>query len=452
MSGADSFSSAGEVFSWLESFSNFEKNAFSLRNFRLDRMEALLEHFGRPHTAYRSLHIAGSKGKGSTAAFLASVLRTAGFKTGLYTSPHLVSYKERISLAGEEIAAEVFIRQGALLRSKIESLDASGFPGGECPTTFELLSCLGFLVFRSLGCEWVVLETGMGGRLDATNVTLPRAVVLTPIELEHTEYLGATIAAIAGEKAGIIKQGIPVFVSPQPVEALEVFRGAAAEKGCRLLYVPECFKSIACTTDTGGARASLHPADREKPVNLRLRLRGEVQAENAALAFLVIRNVLPEIPEELVIQGLEAADIPGRFQKLEDSPPVFVDGSHTPLSVTRLLRSFQEMYPKPDTLILGIVGGKRCGEIAAILCPAFRRVIVTTPGTFKASDPRRLHETCLAYNANTVLVPDPAEAFAAAKKGLPDSGCSILITGSFYLAGEILKLRNQPQTSRTLQT
>jgi dihydrofolate synthase/folylpolyglutamate synthase len=440
MSGADFFSSAGEVFSWLESFSNFEKNAFSLRNFRLDRMEALLGYFGGPHRAYCALHVAGSKGKGSTAAFLASVLRAAGFKTGLYTSPHLVSYKERISLAGQEIPDRVFIRQGQRLKAMMESLEASRFPGGELPTTFELLSCLGFLIFRHLDCEWVVLETGMGGRLDATNVTLPRASILTPIELEHTEYLGGTIAAIAGEKAGIIKKGIPVFVGPQPGEALSVFRARAAEKGCRLSYVPECFQSIASRTDTGGTQVRMLPPGREKPLDLRLRLRGGVQAENAALAFLVIRDVVPEIPEGIVLRGLEEADIPGRFQKLEDSPPVFLDGSHTPLSVSRLLHSFREMYPRPDTLVLGIVGGKRQEEIASILCPAFRRVIVTTPGTFKASDPRALYRICRAYNANSSLIPEPAEALAEAKKGLPDAGSPILITGSFYLAGEILKL------------
>ncbi|MDR3200146.1 MAG: bifunctional folylpolyglutamate synthase/dihydrofolate synthase, partial [Spirochaetales bacterium] len=172
---------------------------------------------------------------------------------------------------------------------------------------------------------------------------------------------------------------------------------------------------------------------------LHLRLRGEVQAENAALAFLVIRNVLPEISEELVLKGLEETDISGRFQKLEDSPPVFVDGSHTPLSIRRLLHSFREIYSRPDTLILGIIDGKRHEEIAQLVCPAFRRVIITKPGTFKVSSPQRLHETCLAYNKNTSLIPDPAEALAAAKKDLPDQSCPILITGSFYLAGEILK-------------
>jgi dihydrofolate synthase/folylpolyglutamate synthase len=270
-------------------------------------------------------------------------------------------------------------------------------------------------------------------------VTLPAASLLTPIELEHTEELGETITAIAGEKAGIIKQGVPVFVSPQTDEAFAVFRKAAAGKGCRLYYLPECFKEIRCRADADNSYAELVLNGQEKPFSLHLRLRGEVQAENAALAFLTLRTVIPQIPVERVITGLEEAFIPGRFQKLEDSPPVFVDGSHTPLSVTRLLHSFRELYPKPDTLILGVVGGKRHEEIAEILCPAFRSVIVTTPGTFKTSDPRQLFEICKKFNPSSRLIPSPATALAAAQEGLPDRGCPILITGSFYLAGEILK-------------
>ncbi|MDR1932483.1 MAG: bifunctional folylpolyglutamate synthase/dihydrofolate synthase [Spirochaetales bacterium] len=445
------FPSTEEVFSWLEGFSNFERNAFTLRNFRLDRMEALLDLFGKPHRAYRCLHIAGSKGKGSTAAFLASVLSAAGLKTGLYTSPHLVSYKERISLAGEEIADDVFICQAEVLRGKIESLDPARFPGGDYPTTFELLTCLGFLIFRALGCAWAVLETGMGGRLDATNVCLPEACVLTPIEFEHTEYLGDTISAIAREKAGIIKSGVPVFCAPQTGEALAVFRAAAAERGCGFHYLPEYFTNISCCTGMDGSLAELQPAGEARRLSLRLRLSGEVQAENAALAFQVIRAVLPELSQDILVRGLEAAFIPGRLQKVEDLPPVFVDGSHTPLSVKRLLHSFRQMFAAPDTLILGIVGGKRCEEIAAILCPAFRSVIVTTPGTFKASDPRRLYEICLKYNASSRLIPGPADAFAAAKKDLPAPGSPVLITGSFYLAGEILKLYKNEKAANSLQ-
>lgn len=436
------FSSPGEIFSWLEGFSNFEKKGFSLRSFRLDRMERLLEIFGRPDKACPCLHVAGSKGKGSTAAFLASILKEAGFRTGLYTSPHLVSYKERITLAGEEIPDEVFLSCAEKLKAGTQGLDAGHFPGGEFPTTFELLTCLAFLVFRELDCHWLVLETGMGGRLDATNVVMPRASVMTPIELEHSEYLGETVAAIAGEKAGIIKDGVPVFSAAQSGEALEVFRSRCRETGSPFFYLPEHFERVSSRTRISGTEAEFIRPGTGESFSPTLRLLGEVQAENAALAFLVMASLLPELSPGLIMRGLEQAFIPGRFQRIEAVPPVFVDGSHTPLSVRRLLRSLCELYPKPDTLVLGVVAGKRYAEIAEILCPAFRCVIVTRPGTFKASNPEELYETCRKYTANARLIHSAPEALDAAKNGiLRLSGASeraILVTGSFYLAGEIL--------------
>lgn len=430
-----------EAFAYIESFAHFEKKAFDLRFIRLDRMEKLLSLYGDPHRSYRTIHVAGSKGKGSTSAFLASILGEAGFKPGLYTSPHLVSYKERITVAGDEVDDGLFVRFIEEIRQTLERMSPSEFPGGEYPTTFELLTCLGFLIFRELGCDWAVLETGMGGRLDATNVVVPEASVLTPIELEHTEYLGNTLAEIAGEKAGIIKPGVPVFVSSQPEEALAVFRSHAESKGCALHALPEETKEFHCRTTLtgtdldfswkngagGGLRASL-------------RLLGEVQAENAALAALTLRTILPGISREVLERGAEHAFIPGRLQRIEERPAVYVDGSHTPYSVTRLIHSFLEIHPEPDTLLIGIVAGKRHREMAEILCPKFRSVIVTTPGTFKASDPREVWESCRTFNPGARLVLDPREALAAAKRGLASPDGPILVTGSFYMAGEILKL------------
>ena len=437
------FNSVGEAFSYIESFTNFEKKPFPLRFFRLDRMHRLLEIFGHPEDSFRSYHIAGSKGKGSTATFLASILKEAGFRTGLYTSPHLVSYKERITLAGEEIDDELFLEQISLLRDRLSGLRPEDFPGGEYPTTFELLTCLGFLVFRQLECEVAVLETGMGGRLDATNVVQPIASILTPIELEHTEYLGETIEKIAGEKAGIIKANTPVIVSPQVPEALTVFQQVAQSQNSPLHYLPTYLKSFAAHTHIEGtelhAEWSTELLPSQPPLNILLRLLGEVQAENATLAALTAVLTIPGIPLAVVKRGLESAYVPGRFQRIQDSPPVYVDGSHTPLSTRRLLHSFLEIHPQPHTLILGIVSGKRYEEIAQILCPAFKRVLVTTPGTFKPSDPQALAACCIRYNPCTQLIKDPQEALKVALASLPDSDASILITGSFYLAGEILK-------------
>lgn len=406
-------------------------------------MHRLLDLFDHPQESFRSYHIAGSKGKGSTATFLSSILKEAGFRTGLYTSPHLVSYKERITLAGEEIDDEVFLEQTTLLRDRLSSLRPEDFPGGEFPTTFELLTCLGFLVFRRLECEVAVLETGMGGRLDATNVVHPIASILTPIELEHTEYLGDTLEKIAAEKAGIIKSKTPVIVSPQVPQALEVFQQVAQAQHSPLHYLPAYLKSFEAHTHIEGttlyAEWNRELLPTHPPLRILLRLLGEVQAENATLAALTAHLTLPQLPAEAVKRGLETAYIPGRFQRLQDSPPIYVDGSHTPLSACRLLHSFLEIHPQPHTLILGIVSGKRYEEIAQILCPAFQQVIVTTPGTFKASDPVALTECCLRYNPSTRLIRDPVEALQVAIESLPNLEAPVLITGSFYLAGEILK-------------
>ncbi|MCX7787489.1 MAG: bifunctional folylpolyglutamate synthase/dihydrofolate synthase [Spirochaetes bacterium] len=435
-----------DAFAYIESFTNFEKKPFPLRFFRLDRMQKLLDLVGNPQEAFRSYHIAGSKGKGSTAIFLASILKEAGFRTGLYTSPHLVSYKERITLAGDEIDDEVFLEQIALIQDRLSRLRPEEFPGGEYPTTFELLTCLGFLVFRQLECNIAVLETGMGGRLDATNVVLPIASILTPIELEHTEYLGDTIQQIASEKAGIIKPNTPVIVSPQVSEALDVFRLVAESRTSPLYYLPHYIRSFEAHTHKEGTELRLEwnvdllpPPLSPPPLRLLLRLLGEVQAENAALAALTTYLTMPHLSGEIVERGLSTAYLPGRFQRIQDSPPVYVDGSHTPLSAHRLLHSFLEIHPHPHTLILGIVSGKRYEEIASILCPSFQRVIVTTPGTFKQSDPVALAECCRRFNPSTILIQDPKDALNTALTTLPYPEAPILVTGSFYLAGEILK-------------
>jgi len=444
------FENLTEAFQYIENFTNFEKKAFSLRFFRLDRMHHLLNLFGNPQDAFRTFHIAGSKGKGSTATFLTSILTTAGYRTGLYTSPHLVSYKERITLGGEEIEDAVFLEEISSLRDCLSQHSPAEFPGGEYPTTFELLTCLGFLIFRRLGCEIAVLETGMGGRLDATNVVRPLASILTPIELEHTEYLGNTIEQIAGEKAGIIKPGVPVIVSPQVPEALQVFEKTAQNQGSPLHYLPAYLESFHSHVHREGTELNLQ-WNKEllppmPPLKVFLRLLGEVQAENAALAALTVLLTLPEVSLYTIILGLENAYLPGRFQRILEHPPVYVDGSHTPLSVRRLLHSFLEIHPNPDTLILGIVSGKKYDEIAQILCPSFRSVIITTPGTFKPSDPGSLTTCCLRHNPTTHLIADPVEALQFALSSQPSSDAPILITGSFYLAGEILKNFSSPHT------
>ena len=217
-----------EGFAWIESFTNFEKRpGNSLRPFRLDRMRWLAESCGNPQNDYRIVHIAGSKGKGSTSAFLGSILHEAGFTAGIYTSPHVDSYRERFLLN------RGFISQNTLLKAitKIKNtFKKSWFTDGSEPTTFELLTLTALLAFKYADCDWVVLETGLGGRLDATNIVTPVLSVITSIELEHTRILGNTLEEVAAEKGGIIKTNVPVLLGNIPKSAMETLRNIAAER------------------------------------------------------------------------------------------------------------------------------------------------------------------------------------------------------------------------------
>ena len=216
------FTDPEEIFLYFESFTNLERSmSFTEREYRLDRMRYLLDLFGNPQNKLKIIHVAGSKGKGSTAAATASILSSLGYKTGLYTSPHLITYRERITHAGVFIDDRDLIKTG----NKIwKILEIENIPFPDPPTTFELLTLYAFLVFSDTACEWAVIETGIGGRLDATNVTVPEASVITPIEMEHADILGDSIEKIASEKCGIIKEGKPVFVSPQKEEPLSVIK------------------------------------------------------------------------------------------------------------------------------------------------------------------------------------------------------------------------------------
>ena len=216
------FESFDQAIQYMNSFMNLERHTdkYSEKTYRLDRVRRMLELLGNPQNSYKTIHVAGSKGKGSTAAFIANALQALGYKTGLYMSPHVSDYRERFTLCGTFIDDSDLIRTADELKEGIKSV--------EDPTTFELYTVFAFLLFKNIGCSWAVIETGMGGRLDATNVLLPQACVLTPIELEHTKILGDTIEKIATEKSKIIKPNTPVFVSLQKDEAMKVFKAEAS--------------------------------------------------------------------------------------------------------------------------------------------------------------------------------------------------------------------------------
>jgi dihydrofolate synthase/folylpolyglutamate synthase len=314
-----------------------------------------------------------------------------------------------------------------------------------------------FLCAGDSACKVMAVETGMGGRLDATNILDPLVSAITVIELEHSEYLGSTIAAIAGEKAGIIKPRRPLALAEQRPEALEIFRQRASEMESPLYYFPECVRLDNIKVSREGTKFDLEIKS-PSPLaltDLQIPIPGEVQAKNAGLAVLSVSLAFPEITETAVREGLGNFTLPGRFEKLWDHPVVIIDGAHTQRSADECVKTFTGLYGEGGILIFGCVAGKDAAAMARTLIPHFSHIIITTPGTFKESRPKDVYDTFVSQkNKNTS---EPERSAGAAGQGSPDillypktedaisraldlgktKGLPILGAGSFYLAAEI---------------
>jgi dihydrofolate synthase/folylpolyglutamate synthase len=477
-------SESEKIYSWLCSFINLERGlggkpaSAAEEHFKLDRMRILAEAAGHPESSAPVLHVAGSKGKGSVTAMIAAVLEAAGKKTARYMSPHVSRWQERISLGGGFFPEAVYAAAGEELRElyrnyKDSPLFGDRYSGGE-PTFFELLTLYFFLCARTARCEVMVVETGLGGRLDAANIVDPLVSVITVIEKEHTEFLGNTLEAIAREKAGIIKPGRPAVLAEQADSVREVFIKTAAERNAPLLYLPDHVeirdirihrKGTDCTLrfydsrltvpETGGdaSPGKKGPAVFSRETALSLPVPGAVYASNAALAALAIRTAFPCIDQAALRQGLAAVSLPARFERLSGDPLLIVDGAHTPASVTQCAATFRELYGE-GVLLFGCASGKDAGAMAGILVPRFSRCIITAPGTVRDSNPQAVYEafTRAAAGGGTaetgsppeiVLIPDTAEALNAALAYAKKQKLPLLACGSFYLAGEI---RNRCQS------
>ncbi len=452
------FKNPGEGFTYLESFTNLEKNPKgATREYRLDRMEFLTERFSRPQDSCRIIHLAGSKGKGSTAMFIAAGLEKRGYKTGLYTSPHVTSYKERITLAGKELPDDIFTDELERIRTFVEELDRQDLPGGGSPTTFELLTLLAFNIFRRSGCTWAVLETGLGGRLDATNVITPEASVITTIELEHTEFLGDTISRIAGEKGGIIKKGCPVFAGNLIPEAMDVISGTAENNECPLYIMGN-------ELDVKTEKSDMDSTCMETRINWKdgttstweLSMRGAHQGENAALAALTLKRLFSHrggYPEELLKSVFEKVTMPGRMESFNYKGAKWIlDGAHTPRSLALTVKTFTELYGREGILIFGSVEGKPIEPLAGETVGLFSDIIITRAGSFKPENPEKVYQIFRNVEAaekhiekcRIELISDPAEAFTATAEYTRGKR-PVLVTGSFYLAGEIRPFLNRKQ-------
>ena len=448
MHKGSSFSSSAEVFSWLSQFINLESGQ-TPKSFRLDRMEVLAELAGHPERCAPSIHIAGSKGKGSVTAMIASMLQAAGFRPARYMSPHVSDFRERISVGGSFFDEAVYCAAGDELRKIAEitvpaarnSLFDPALADGEAPTFFELFTLYFFLCARTGGCDALVVETGMGGRLDSTNIVDPLVSVITFIELEHTRFLGGTIAAVAGEKAGIVKPERPLALAKQGGEALAVFKKRAAQTESPLLYLPDAAEIRNVKISRGGTdftlrfkTAALFPL----PLDLSIPIPGAVQAENAGLAVAALKTAFPHIDEDAVRRGLASVRIPARFELLARDPLLVIDGAHTPESAALCAETFCSLYGSGGVLIFGCAADKNAAAMAHVLLPRFSLVIVTTPGTFKISDPEKTFQSfAAATGGRTVFIKETTEAIRRALETGREKNLPVLGLGSFYLAAEI---------------
>jgi len=423
---------------YILSFADYERMPRSALVFDLRRIEMLLERLGNPQETARSIHIAGTKGKGSTAAMIASILTQAGYLTGLYTSPHLLSLAERIQVDGRAIDEEAFARLVEIMKPEVEAVNASG-EFGEL-TTFELLTALAFAYFRENKVDYQVMEVRLGGRLDATNVVKPEVCVINSISFDHTDVLGDTLAQIATEKAGIIKSGSTVVCSPQAPEAMEVIEKVCRERGVKLIRVGGEVTWQRRGFSPEGQSFQLKGITGE--YNLTLPLLGEHQLENAATAVAVV-EVLEEggakVSLENIAQGLGKVNWPGRLQILRREPWVIVDGAHNGDSARRLVKALKQYFNfDRAVLIFGASSDKNIAGMVSELASFPEAVIVT-----HSRHPRAVETTRLVSEfSKRGIIPEVAEdvakavALALAKA---QSNNLICATGSLFVVAEVME-------------
>ena len=433
-----------EFCSYLDSFTNLEKRTgtYSAREYRLDRMSAILAYLDNPHLSYRTIHLAGSKGKGSTAMMIASAVQAAGEKTGLYLSPHLVDYRERFTLSGQFFDEQVLIASSNAFRRAMEGFTFQDDLGVSEVTTFELYTSYAFFLFRYTSCTVAVIETGLGGRLDATNVVQPLLSIITPIELEHTAILGDTIARIAYEKSKIIKKETPVLISRQHRDAKEVLTRESDEQHSRLWDITVEVEVITSRTTMAGELVHIEWKDGHSS-DLTLQLRGEVQGENAALALFAL-GLCGFYREGVSERAIEQATLPGRMSIIEEHPPLIIDGAHTEQSMRHLFNSFTSWFPSGKRIVIfGALEDKDILHMARIIIGQSDHIIISRPGTFKKSDTTAtfhlFQEEILRQSSSCRLyLEEESDAALALALSLSGDSDPVLCTGSFYLGGEIL--------------
>jgi dihydrofolate synthase / folylpolyglutamate synthase len=416
----------------------------------LRNTELLLANLDHPQKSYQSVQIAGTNGKGSTAVVLDSICRAAQIRTGLFTSPHLVSITERIVIDGAQIAPDDFARLATTVRVAAEKLrDKGQLPA--LPTFFEHVTAIALLAFKEARVKLAILETGLGGRLDATTVAGAGTVAITSLGLDHQEYLGETLAEIAAEKAAIIYPGATAVIAPQPPEAMAVINKRCDEKGVSPVIVNEGQASVHEPAGAGRFTVTFTtPAGCYQ--NVLVGLRGRHQIINSLVALQLaesLRNRGFEVPNEAIVKGIETARHAGRLELHEGTPPLLLDGAHNSPGAATLVQYLEEFVKEPVTLIFGAMRDKRLEDVAAVLFPAVDRVVLTRPENLRAASLEDLGKLASRFFAPEKIhfADSSLEALQAAWKVTKPDGL-ICVTGSLYLVGEIKRIHEIAPSSR----
>ena len=421
------------------SLSSASAAATSVQKFGLENITVLAEHLGQPQRAVPCVHVAGTNGKGSTAAMLESILRAAGIRTGLYTSPHLERVNERIRINGENISDQDFAAAWTVVRASIESLMASGKLAAH-PTFFECVTAMAFLSFAASRVDFAIYEVGMGGRFDATNIVTPEVVVITPIDFDHENYLGHSIEEIASEKAGIIKAGSMVASAVQRPEARAVITRRCAEMHASLVEADQSWCIEDLKVSNGHYKSRAVSPQNPRGLDIAPALPGRFQIENA-LTAAAAASLLTErgfqISDEAITSGIATVRWPGRLERISERPDVYLDGTHNPAGARELLSFWGENFSNRRIfLIYGAMRDKAVDEIASLLFSRADTVIFTMPRQSRAISASLLSEIAGHFAKNSVVVPDPLEALERAiELASPDD--AIFATGSLYLVGDI---------------
>jgi len=400
---------------------------------------SLLARLGDPQNSYPSVLVAGTNGKGSTCALLASILREAGLKVGLYTSPHLVRFEERIVVDGTEITPAEVAGLAGIVREQAEQMAARGGEK-EQPSFFETTTAMAFRYFEQRAVDLAVLEVGMGGRLDATSVVDAITCLFTPIGLDHQQHLGSTIEEIATEKAGILRSASRAITAPQTPEVMRVLQRCAAIRGATLFEAEQMWRPV---EGPGGTLSLVSEMDSSKRIEgLALSLAGRHQWTNATLAVAAATR-LPgfheKVTEDAIRRGLTGTRWPGRCERVSEHPTLLLDGAHNPDAAQTLRNFLLENYTSKGKRVVMVFGAMQDKDLAGIMQPLFScasSVIITRAETPRAADPVFLEGVARRYHAKVLRAPSLSAALSAARQEAGEEGV-ICVTGSLYLVGDV---------------